>query len=83
MTRLTSRRAFLFDSVAKPVVTRPLGKTGLTVSTLGFGCMTTSDPAVIERAADMGINLFDTARGYQGGGFVTQDFTPLDRRPGR
>lgn len=24
-----------------------------------------------------------TARGYQGGGFVTQDFTPLDRRPGR
>ncbi|MBS1872604.1 MAG: aldo/keto reductase [Acidobacteria bacterium] len=67
MTRLTSRRAFLFDSVAKPVVTRPLGKTGLTVSTLGFGCMTTSDPAVIERAADMGINLFDTARGYQGG----------------
>ena len=29
--------------------------------------MTTSDPVVIERAADIGINYFDTARGYQGG----------------
>jgi aryl-alcohol dehydrogenase-like predicted oxidoreductase len=29
--------------------------------------MVTSDPSVIERAADVGINLFDTARGYQGG----------------
>jgi len=46
---------------------RELGKTGLRVSALGFGCMTTSDPAVIERAADLGINYFDTARVYQGG----------------
>jgi hypothetical protein len=29
--------------------------------------MTTSDPAVIEKAADIGINFFDTARVYQGG----------------
>jgi hypothetical protein len=29
--------------------------------------MTTSDPAVIERAADQGINYFDTARAYQNG----------------
>jgi predicted aldo/keto reductase-like oxidoreductase len=29
--------------------------------------MTTSDQSVIERAADMGINYFDTARVYQGG----------------
>lgn len=29
--------------------------------------MTTSDASVIERAADMGINLFDTARVYQNG----------------
>lgn len=46
---------------------RTLGKTGLKVTTLGFGCMITSDPTVIERAADIGINYFDTARGYQNG----------------
>src|SRR5664280_1465733 len=37
------------------------------VTRLAFGCMTTSDQSVIERAADMGINYFDTARVYQGG----------------
>ena len=56
---------------AKPESTRleyrSLGKTGLKVTTLAFGCMTTSDSSVIERAADFGINLFDTARGYQNG----------------
>ena len=46
---------------------RTLGKTGLKVTTVGFGCMITSDGTVIERAADMGINYFDTARGYQSG----------------
>ncbi len=46
---------------------RMLGKTGLKVTTLAFGCMTTSDASVIERAADLGINLFDTARRYQRG----------------
>jgi aryl-alcohol dehydrogenase-like predicted oxidoreductase len=49
------------------VVYRTLGKTGLKVSTVGFGCMITSDPTVISRAVDMGINLFDTSRGYQRG----------------
>jgi len=44
-----------------------LGKTGLKVTTVGFGCMITSDASVIERAADLGINYFDTARVYQGG----------------
>jgi len=56
---------------AKPESTRldyrMLGKTGLKVTSLAFGCMTTSDPSVIERAADFGINHFDTARGYQNG----------------
>ncbi len=46
---------------------RMLGNTGLKVTSLGFGCMTTADPSVIERAADLGINLFDTARSYQNG----------------
>jgi len=34
---------------------RVLGKTGLKVTTVGFGCMITSDGSVIERAADLGI----------------------------
>ncbi len=46
---------------------RVIGKTGLKVTTVGFGCMITSDPSVIAKAADIGINYFDTARGYQGG----------------
>jgi len=51
---------------AAPKLTyRTLGKTGLRVTSLSFGCMTTSDPSVIERAADIGIIHFDTARGYQ------------------
>ncbi len=46
---------------------RTLGRTGLKVTTVGFGCMITSDPSVIEKAADLGINCFDTARLYQRG----------------
>ena len=46
---------------------RILGKTGLRVTTVGYGCMITSDPTVITRAVDMGINYFDTSRNYQGG----------------
>jgi uncharacterized protein len=46
---------------------RVLGKTGLKVTSVGFGCMITSDPSVIERGADLGITYFDTARSYQNG----------------
>jgi len=46
---------------------RTLGKTGLKLTSVGFGTMITSDGTVIERAADMGVNYFDTARGYQSG----------------
>jgi len=46
---------------------RTLGRTGLKVTTVGMGCMITSDPSVVTRAADLGINCFDTARGYQHG----------------
>ncbi len=44
-----------------------LGKTGLKVTRLGFGCLVVSDSSVIARALDMGINFFDTARSYLGG----------------
>jgi hypothetical protein len=44
-----------------------LGKTGLKVTIVGFGCMVTSDASVIARGADMGITYFDTCRNYQHG----------------
>jgi uncharacterized protein len=46
---------------------RDLGKTGLKPTMVACGCMITSDQSVVEKAADLGINYFDTARGYQGG----------------
>ena len=46
---------------------RTIGKIGLKVTEVGFGCMVTSDASVVERASDIGINYFDTARGYQHG----------------
>lgn len=79
MKQLASRRAFLAATLAAPPALRPagaasselqyrtLGSTGLKVTSVGFGCMITSDPSVIEKAAELGINFFDTARGYQGG----------------
>jgi len=50
-----------------PLSWRTLGKTGLRVTPLSFGCMTTSDPSVLQHAADLGIVHFDTARAYQNG----------------
>jgi predicted aldo/keto reductase-like oxidoreductase len=57
------------DRAASPVKLsyKTLGKTGLKVTSVGMGCMITSDPSVITRAADLGITYFDTARGYQHG----------------
>ncbi len=46
---------------------RVLAKTGLKVTTVGFGAMITTDPSVITRALDMGITYYDTARSYQNG----------------
>ena len=46
---------------------RSLGKTGLKVTVVSMGVMNCSDPAVLLRAYDMGVNFFDTARRYMGG----------------
>lgn len=48
---------------------RPLGRTGLMVSALSFGCMRLSEDqelntALVSRAVDLGINYFETTRGY-------------------
>jgi len=54
-------------AAAKEFKYKVLGRTGLKVTTVGFGTMVTSDQSVIEKGADLGITYFDTARGYQGG----------------
>jgi hypothetical protein len=46
---------------------RTLGKTGMKVSAVSFGVMTLTDPAVLHKALDVGINYFDTAWMYQYG----------------
>jgi hypothetical protein len=49
---------------------RTLGKTGLKVSVVGFGGIpiqrvsVTEAVEIVNRALDLGINFFDTARGY-------------------
>jgi len=58
------------NTFAKPqdaVSYRVLGKTGLKVSCVGSGVGIEPDPEVITRAIDMGVNYFDTARGYGNG----------------
>ncbi len=56
------------STAAQPEMTRrTLGRTGLEYTPLGFGAMRTSDPAVIRRGMEMGINNLDTARGYMDG----------------
>src|SRR5271157_1704274 len=46
---------------------RALGRTGLKVTAVSMGVMNCSDPAVLRRAFDLGINFFDTAHVYMGG----------------
>ena len=51
---------------------RPLGKTGLEVSALSFGCMRLKDDPdlnkeLLGKAVDYGVNYFETTRHYLGG----------------
>jgi predicted aldo/keto reductase-like oxidoreductase len=46
---------------------RVLGKTGLKVSIVSFGVMRLTEPSVLFKALEMGVNYFDTAHKYQGG----------------
>ena len=47
---------------------RRLGRTGLEMSDISFGSSRTTDPDVARHAFERGINYFDTAEGYKGGG---------------
>ena len=46
---------------------RTLGRTGLKVTSISMGVMNCSDPSVLRRAFDLGINFYDTAHAYMGG----------------
>jgi uncharacterized protein len=55
----------VFSQTAAVQAFRTLGKTGLKVSAVGCGVgYVNLDPAVVARAAELGVNYFDTARGY-------------------
>ena len=52
----------------KPVLEyRTLGKTGLKVTAVSMGVMNCSDPSVLRRAFDLGVNFYDTADCYMHG----------------
>jgi predicted aldo/keto reductase-like oxidoreductase len=46
---------------------RTLGKTGMKVTVVSMGVMNCTDPSVIHRAFDLGINFYDTAPTYTRG----------------
>jgi uncharacterized protein len=56
------------DSTPAPkLITRPLGKTGISLPIVSMGVMNTDAPGIIVRAYEVGIRHFDTAAVYLGG----------------
>ena len=51
----------------KKIVYRTLGKTGLKVPVISFGCGNTQNANLVGTALDMGMRHLDTAHGYGGG----------------
>jgi predicted aldo/keto reductase-like oxidoreductase len=49
------------------IIRRKLGRTGLQVPIVSMGVMNADNPAVVKQSYEIGIRLFDTAMGYQGG----------------
>jgi hypothetical protein len=49
---------------SRVVTYRPLGRTGFAMSDISFGCAGLSDPNVVKRAIERGINYFDTSPDY-------------------
>lgn len=46
----------------------PLGSTGLEISDISFGSSRMRDPKAVRHAYERGVNYFDSAEGYKGGG---------------
>jgi predicted aldo/keto reductase-like oxidoreductase len=51
----------------KPIISRPLGKTGLKLPIVSMGVMNASNPDLVRSALDAGMIMLDTAHIYQGG----------------
>lgn len=49
------------------IIRRKLGRTGLQIPIVSMGVMNADNPAVVQRSYEIGVRLFDTAAGYQGG----------------
>jgi len=50
-----------------PLITRALGKTGITLPIVNMGVMNADNPELVRRAYELGVRHFDTAAGYQRG----------------
>ncbi len=56
------------EEIVKPkLVYQKLGRTGFEVTRVSIGAMNLTDPAVVARAVDLGVNYVDTARSYTRG----------------
>jgi predicted aldo/keto reductase-like oxidoreductase len=49
------------------IIYRTLGKTGIRLPIVSMGVMNANNPELIPRSYEIGVRLFDTAKGYQGG----------------
>lgn len=72
VTPLALPRLHFNPSMAAPqagasIIRRKLGKTGLEVPIVSMGVMNADNPAVVKQSYEIGVRLFDTAMGYQGG----------------
>jgi hypothetical protein len=67
------------------VITRTLGRTGISVPVVNMGVMNADNPALVRRAFEAGMRLFDTAAHYQRGrneemvGSVLQELKARDQ----
>jgi uncharacterized protein len=62
-----SPKALPATAAGGELITRVLGKTGLRVPIVNFGVMNADNPALVRRAYELGMRLYDTAAHYQRG----------------
>ncbi|MEW6366911.1 MAG: aldo/keto reductase [Acidobacteriota bacterium] len=53
--------------LARQLVTRPLGKTGIKLPVVSMGVMNADNPALVKQSYELGVRHFDTAAYYQQG----------------
>lgn len=64
---ISSRSREAFSQAPSGIVYRTLGKTGLKPCVVGYGLGYDPQPEIVAHCIDLGINYFDTARGYAKG----------------